>query len=148
MTRAKQTTAKPASAKGANGRASGDAGEAPVKHTRPASSQVNDIRASFLDFFARNDHAVLPSSPLVPRHDPTLMFTNSGMVPFKNVFTGAEKPRNSDGTGGWSTSRKVKVSTSRRSSKTRLVPVATFSPSRRSGSSRPSRSNRPTASGR
>src|SRR6476646_5028069 len=53
---------------------------------------VNAIRAGFLDFFARNDHRVLPSSPLVPRHDPTLMFTNAGMVQFKNVLTGAEKP--------------------------------------------------------
>jgi alanyl-tRNA synthetase len=92
MTRAKQTTAKPASAKHAGGRATGGASESSVKHTSLASSQVNDIRSGFLDFFARNDHAVLPSSPLVPRHDPTLMFTNSGMVPFKNVFTGAEKP--------------------------------------------------------
>ena len=50
----------------------------------------NDIRAAFLDFFARNDHAVVPSSPLVPRNDPTLMFTNAGMVQFKNVFTGLE----------------------------------------------------------
>src|SRR6476660_5089946 len=53
---------------------------------------VNAIRAGFLDFFARNDHRVRPSSPLVPRHDPTLMFTNAGMVQFKNVLTGAEKP--------------------------------------------------------
>jgi alanyl-tRNA synthetase len=57
--------------------------------TRP--SRTNDIRATFLDFFARNDHEVVPSAPLVPRHDPTLMFTNAGMVPFKNVFTGQEK---------------------------------------------------------
>ncbi|HEY1474260.1 MAG TPA: alanine--tRNA ligase [Pseudolabrys sp.] len=54
-------------------------------------SGVNDIRKGFLDFFARNDHQVLPSSPLVPRNDPTLMFTNAGMVQFKNVFTGLEK---------------------------------------------------------
>ncbi len=53
-------------------------------------SGVNDIRKSFLDFFARNDHAVVASSPLVPRNDPTLMFTNAGMVQFKNVFTGLE----------------------------------------------------------
>ncbi|HKS85834.1 MAG TPA: alanine--tRNA ligase [Pseudolabrys sp.] len=52
---------------------------------------VNDIRKSFLDFFARNDHQVVPSSALVPRNDPTLMFTNAGMVQFKNVFTGLEK---------------------------------------------------------
>jgi alanyl-tRNA synthetase len=51
----------------------------------------NDIRATFLAYFARNGHQVLPSSPLVPRNDPTLMFTNSGMVQFKNVFTGQEK---------------------------------------------------------
>ncbi len=50
----------------------------------------NDIRATFLDYFARNDHTVVPSSPLVPRNDPTLMFVNSGMVQFKNVFTGQE----------------------------------------------------------
>ncbi|MGA8436133.1 MAG: alanine--tRNA ligase-related protein, partial [Methyloceanibacter sp.] len=56
------------------------------------NSGVNAIRAGFLDFCARNDHRVLPSSPLVPRHDPTLMFTNAGMVQFKNVLTGAEKP--------------------------------------------------------
>src|SRR5215471_5914067 len=54
-------------------------------------SGVNDIRKSFLDFFARNDHEIVPSSPLVPRNDPTLMFTNAGMVQFKNVFTGLEK---------------------------------------------------------
>jgi alanyl-tRNA synthetase len=51
----------------------------------------NDIRATFLDYFARNDHQVVESSPLVPRNDPTLLFTNSGMVQFKNVFTGQEK---------------------------------------------------------
>ncbi|OYW11521.1 MAG: alanine--tRNA ligase, partial [Acidiphilium sp. 37-67-22] len=50
----------------------------------------NDIRATFLDFFARNGHEVVPSAPLVPRNDPTLMFVNAGMVPFKNVFTGHE----------------------------------------------------------
>ena len=54
-------------------------------------SGVNDIRKSFIDFFARNDHQVVASSPLVPRNDPTLMFTNAGMVQFKNVFTGLEK---------------------------------------------------------
>ncbi len=51
---------------------------------------LNEIRSSFLDFFARNDHEVVPSSPLVPRNDPTLMFVNSGMVQFKNLFTGVE----------------------------------------------------------
>jgi alanyl-tRNA synthetase len=52
---------------------------------------VNDIRKAFLDYFAKNGHEVVPSSPLVPRNDPTLMFTNAGMVQFKNVFTGVEK---------------------------------------------------------
>ena len=54
-------------------------------------SGVNEIRATFLDFFARNGHTPVASSPLVPRNDPTLMFTNAGMVQFKNVFTGLEK---------------------------------------------------------
>ena len=52
---------------------------------------ANDIRRTFLDYFAANGHAIVPSSPLVPRNDPTLMFTNAGMVQFKNVFTGVEK---------------------------------------------------------
>jgi len=52
---------------------------------------VHDIRQGFLDFFAAHGHRPVPSSPLVPRNDPTLMFTNAGMVQFKNVFTGAEK---------------------------------------------------------
>jgi alanyl-tRNA synthetase len=51
---------------------------------------LNDIRSTFLDFFRRNDHRVVESSPLVPRNDPTLMFANSGMVQFKNCFTGVE----------------------------------------------------------
>lgn len=51
---------------------------------------TNDIRTTFLDYFARNGHEAVPSSPLVPRNDPTLMFTNAGMVPFKDVFTGNE----------------------------------------------------------
>ncbi|WP_431283020.1 alanine--tRNA ligase [Humitalea sp. 24SJ18S-53] len=50
----------------------------------------NDIRATFLGYFARHGHEVVDSSPLVPRNDPTLMFANSGMVQFKNTFTGAE----------------------------------------------------------
>ena len=58
-----------------------------------SDTSANAIRAGFLDFFKRNDHEVLPSSPLVPRNDPTLMFTNAGMVQFKSVLTGAEKPR-------------------------------------------------------
>ena len=54
-------------------------------------SGVNEIRASFLRFFAERGHEIVPSSSLVPRNDPTLMFTNAGMVQFKNVFTGVEK---------------------------------------------------------
>ncbi|MCP3465205.1 MULTISPECIES: alanine--tRNA ligase [unclassified Bradyrhizobium] len=54
-------------------------------------SGVNEIRSTFLNFFAKNGHEIVPSSPLVPRNDPTLMFTNAGMVQFKNVFTGVEK---------------------------------------------------------
>lgn len=52
---------------------------------------VNDIRKSFLNYFGSNNHTIIDSSPLVPRNDPTLMFTNAGMVQFKNVFTGLEK---------------------------------------------------------
>jgi len=52
---------------------------------------TNDIRSAFLDYFARHGHEVVPSSPLVPRNDPTLLFTNAGMVQFKNLFTGLEK---------------------------------------------------------
>src|SRR5215467_5847757 len=52
---------------------------------------VNEIRSTFLDFFRQEGHEIVPSSPLVPRNDPTLLFTNAGMVQFKNVFTGAEK---------------------------------------------------------
>lgn len=51
---------------------------------------VNDIRSTFLSYFEKNGHAVVDSSPLVPRNDPTLMFVNSGMVQFKNLFTGVE----------------------------------------------------------
>ncbi|WP_114520212.1 alanine--tRNA ligase [Altererythrobacter sp. ZODW24] len=53
---------------------------------------TNEIRRSFLDYFAANGHAEEPSAPLVPYNDPTLMFVNAGMVPFKNVFTGLETP--------------------------------------------------------
>lgn len=52
---------------------------------------VNEIRSAFLDFFRNSGHEIVPSSPLVPRNDPTLMFTNAGMVQFKNLFTGQEK---------------------------------------------------------
>ncbi|MBV9373072.1 MAG: alanine--tRNA ligase [Alphaproteobacteria bacterium] len=51
---------------------------------------TNDIRRSFLDYFAGTGHRIVPSAPLVPQNDPTLMFVNAGMVPFKNVFTGLE----------------------------------------------------------
>ncbi len=53
---------------------------------------TNDIRRTFLDHFAANDHLIWPSAPLVPYNDPSLMFVNAGMVPFKNVFTGLETP--------------------------------------------------------
>ncbi|MGI8706242.1 MAG: alanine--tRNA ligase [Sphingomicrobium sp.] len=53
-------------------------------------SSTNDIRRSFLDYFEKAGHARVPSAPLVPHNDPTLMFVNAGMVPFKNVFTGLE----------------------------------------------------------
>ena len=55
-------------------------------------TSTNDIRRSFIDYFARAGHAPVPSAPLVPYNDPTLMFVNAGMVPFKNVFTGLETP--------------------------------------------------------
>jgi alanyl-tRNA synthetase len=54
-------------------------------------ASLRDIRATFLDYFGTNGHAVVPSSPLVPQDDPTLLFVNAGMVQFKNVFTGKEK---------------------------------------------------------
>ena len=105
MTSAKPTSVKPTSAKhpgaGKAGAKPKDAttasaddtsvGDTSVGHTSVGHTSTNDIRAAFLDFFAKNDHEVVASSPLVPRHDPTLMFTNAGMVPFKNVFTGQEK---------------------------------------------------------
>ena len=53
-------------------------------------ASLNDIRSTFLSYFEKNGHTVVDSSPLVPRNDPTLMFTNSGMVQFKNLFTGVE----------------------------------------------------------
>ena len=54
-------------------------------------TSTNDIRRSFLDYFGGHGHEIVPSAPLVPHNDPTLMFVNAGMVPFKNVFTGQEK---------------------------------------------------------
>ncbi len=55
-------------------------------------TSVSDIRKGFLSFFEERGHEVKPSAPLVPENDPTLLFVNAGMVPFKNVFTGQEKP--------------------------------------------------------
>ena len=55
------------------------------------NATTSDIRTAFLDYFAANDHEIVSSSPLVPHNDPTLLFTNAGMVQFKNVFTGLEK---------------------------------------------------------
>ena len=54
-------------------------------------TSLKDIRSQFLNFFAARDHVAVPSAPLVPQNDPTLLFVNAGMVPFKNIFTGAEK---------------------------------------------------------
>src|ERR687894_2250639 len=55
-----------------------------------AMTSTNDIRRSFLDYFEGAGHARVQSAPLIPHNDPTLMFVNAGMVPFKNVFTGLE----------------------------------------------------------
>ena len=57
-------------------------------------TNLNEIRTEFLDFFEKNDHTVVPSSPVIPQNDPTLMFVNAGMVPFKDYFTGNQKPEN------------------------------------------------------
>ncbi len=54
---------------------------------------TNEIRSRFLDFFAKNGHEIIASSPLIPHNDPTLMFTNAGMNQFKNYFTGAQTPK-------------------------------------------------------
>ena len=53
-------------------------------------TSTNDLRRTFLEYFEKNGHTRVPSAPLVPHNDPTLMFVNAGMVPFKNVFTGLE----------------------------------------------------------
>jgi alanyl-tRNA synthetase len=55
-------------------------------------SSLNEIRSAFLGYFQAHEHALLASAPLVPQSDPTLLFVNAGMVPFKNIFTGAETP--------------------------------------------------------
>src|ERR1041385_1242216 len=64
--------------------------EGPGAQEQNVMISVNQVRTAFLDFFAKNGHAAVASSPLVPRNDPTLMFTSAGMVQFKNVFTGQE----------------------------------------------------------
>jgi len=64
---------------------------AAVEGQNQSMQTTNDTRAAFLEYFARNGHEIVSSSPLVPRNDPTLLFANSGMVQFKNVFTGLEK---------------------------------------------------------
>src|SRR5215510_1686880 len=64
--------------------------EAPANSPEKNMTTVNQVRSTFLDFFAKNGHEIVASSPLVPRNDPTLMFTSAGMVQFKNVFTGQE----------------------------------------------------------
>lgn len=61
-------------------------------HTISPEGSANHIRSAFLDYFVKEGHQETVSSPLVPRNDPSLMFTNSGMVQFKNVFTGQEPP--------------------------------------------------------
>ena len=92
-------------------------------HIPPVMPSSNDIRATFLDYFARNGHEVVASSPLVPRNDPTLLFTNSGMVQFKNVFTGQERR-------AYSTATTAHKSSARHceASGARCQPVATSSP--------------------
>src|SRR3984957_2225559 len=62
----------------------------PPATSKPMKS-LSDIRSAFLGYFAAQGHTIVPSSPLVPRNDPTLLFTNAGMVQFKNTFTGTEK---------------------------------------------------------
>src|SRR6188474_1350636 len=91
MTSAKHPSAKGASVKDTGAKRKIASGS--VSHTALGHTSTNDIRAAFLDFFAKSDHEIVASSPLVPRHDPTLMFTNAGMVPFKNIFTGQEKAK-------------------------------------------------------
>jgi alanyl-tRNA synthetase len=62
------------------------------KEQKQQMQGVNEIRETFLSFFEKNGHARRPSAPLVPQNDPTLLFVNAGMVPFKNIFTGVEAP--------------------------------------------------------
>jgi alanyl-tRNA synthetase len=60
------------------------------------TSTTSQVRQSFLDFFKKHDHVILPSSPLIPHNDPTLLFTNAGMVQFKNWFTGTQQPQHNN----------------------------------------------------
>ncbi|HWU36348.1 MAG TPA: alanine--tRNA ligase-related protein, partial [Candidatus Acidoferrum sp.] len=76
---------------------SGDGVEAPIgkegldTNMAIAAKSGNEIRSAFLRYFSEHGHTPVPSSPLVPKADPTLLFTNAGMVQFKDVFTGKEK---------------------------------------------------------
>ncbi len=60
------------------------------KRQKSGAISGSEIRSTFLDFFAKHGHEIVASGPLVPHNDPTLLFTNAGMVQFKNVFTGNE----------------------------------------------------------
>src|SRR3546814_8737498 len=65
--------------------------QTPASMPTPKTLTTSDIRRDFLEFFSARGHTIVPSAPLVPGNDPTLLFTNSGMVQFKDVFLGAEK---------------------------------------------------------
>jgi len=91
--KAKKGTIEKGSAKeGTSKRAASRSGPGRTAPAHDVPVRANELRTAFLQYFADADHVVEPSAPLVPRHDPTLMFTNAGMVPFKNVFTGQERP--------------------------------------------------------